>query len=224
VPINNVYLLIDFLKKYLFRIYTENGLELFTEEISVDTIELLKSKGATLKSLESKGEREKVLTKLQISDEEKDTINQYYEGLPKFNIGECKAFVKGHSNVEAGDITLVDVRINLENHESQLVADNMLRESFNYPGQEDRILKIPYFYVFLMEKGGKIINFEKVPFKNFAKTPESNEIKDHIMVRTKVVFSSHGSKKLTIKVINDTYIGIEKDLEKDITGKLTPTT
>ena len=220
IPINNMYMFIDFQKKFLNRVYTDNGLEAFTEELSIDTIDLLKSKGHTLKSLETSDERTKVFSKLKISKEESDIINQYYESLPIFKLGEVKAYVKDHDNIEEGDIATIEVNILLENHENPDVVSNIQRESFNYPGQEDRILKRPNFYVMIMEKGGKLLNYQKVPFKIFWIKEEENKVKNEAKVVFKLMLSTKGEKKFLIKVINDTYIGIDKNLDAEHTIKV----
>lgn len=220
VPINNAYMLLEVQKKFLNRVHTSDGLELFTEELSEDTIEQLKSKGATLKSLEKAGERSKMISKFKLSDEEAAILNQYYEGLPSFKLDGFNAYVKGHEGIEAGDVATVEFKIVLENNDNQLVVDNMLRKSFNYPNQEERILKTPYFYVLIMEKGGKVTNYQKVSFRRFAIPEETGKIRKSITVKSNIVFSAKGDKKLVIKVLNDTYFGVDKDLEKDFIGKL----
>ena len=220
VPINNLYIIIEFQKRFLNRVYSDNGLETFSEEISVDTIELLKSKGNTLKSLESSGERTKVFSRLKINQEEADTINQYYESLPQFKFGEIKAFVKGHENIEEGDIVTVEVPVILQNHENPNVVSNIQRESFNYPGQEERILKTPNLYVLLLEKSGKLLNFSKVPFTKFRIINEETKVKDTVIVSFKLMLTNKGEKKIVAKIINDTYFGIDKNLETEHTIKV----
>lgn len=220
VPINNLYLILEFQRRFLNRVYTDNGLETFAEEISIDTIELLKSKGNTLKSLESSSERTKVFTKLKISEEEAETINQYYNSLPQFKFGELTAFVQGHESIEEGDIVTVQVPIILENFENPDVVSNIQRESFNYPGQEDRILKTPNLYVLLMEKGGKLLNYTKVPFAKFNIPGEETKIKDRVTASFKLMLTNKGEKKIVAKVMNDTYLGVDKNLEVEHTIKV----
>lgn len=218
VPINNVYMLADFLKKYLHRVHSENGLELFTEELSFDTIEALQSKGGSLKSLENKSERDKMIEKLKLTSDEADTLHQYYEGQPKFSIGEWKTYVKDSDRIEEGDLATIDVSIQLDNHENAYVADNMLRTSFNYPGQEGRIHKIPYLYIFLTEKNGKMINYRKVPFSVFDDKVNKSTLKKSVVIRLNTVFGVEGEKKLTVKIFNDTYLGTQ-NLDKEFKGK-----
>lgn len=219
VPLNNVFVLCDFLKKYLNRVHTENGLELFTEEIGFDAIENLQSKGATLKSLENKQERQKMIEKAKLSEDEAETLNQYYEGIPNFSIEEVKAFVQDHDTIEEGDVVTISVSIKLSNFENQQVIDNIQRNSFNYPGQEDRITKDPYLYMMLMEKGQKMVSYQKFSFKVFCDSTDAKKIKEEVTVTARTVFKNHGAKKLTVKLFNDTYIGCDNNLETEVTGK-----
>jgi hypothetical protein len=218
IPMNNVHMLLDFLRKYLNRIYSDDGIEIFTEEIDFDTVELLKSKGVTLKALQNSKEREKIFEKISISNVEKESIISYFDSLPIFKIGEVHSYVQGHETIEENDLANIDIKLHLENHSDQGVVDNMLRESFNYPGQHNRVLKVPQMYVLLMEKGGKLINFQKVAFKQFKK--DTCELKESITISFKARFSTNGTKKLSVKMLNDTYIGIDSNLEKEFQGKL----
>jgi hypothetical protein len=207
VPLSNIFVLIEFQKKFLHRIYSQNGLELFTEELEFDTIEQLKSK-ETLASL-VRG-RKRVFDKLSIKEDEQDTINQYYEGLPEFSYGACKGYVKDHETIQEGDNVTVDIEIKLNNYQNQAVIDNMLRESFNYAGQETRILKQPCLFVLLFEKSGKLMVYKKVPFKSFINKANKKTVKEQITVRMNTTFGVAGSKKLIVKLFNDTYL-IAKD-------------
>jgi curved DNA-binding protein CbpA len=221
IPMNNMHMILDFQRKYLNRVYTECGLELFTEQVEDETIEALKKKGESLKSLHKENQRKRALEKLNISDSEADIINQYYESLPQFKIGESKSYVEGHDGIQENDVATIDIQLHLKNYENQGVADNMLRESFNYPGQNNRVTKTPLMYVMLMEKGGKLINFQKIPFKTFAKDRKSCEVIETITMKFKVMFSTEGTKKLTVKIFNDSYIGIDTDLESEVKVQVT---
>jgi hypothetical protein len=218
VPLSNVLILLDFQKRYLHRIYTANGLETFTEEIDFDTIELLQSKGESLVSLEKN--RKRTFEKLGINEGVQQKINQYYEGIPDFSFGIVKGYVEGHDSIEEGDNVTIDIEIKLNNHENLAVIDNMLRESFNYPGQETRILKLPYLFVLLSEKNGKLISFKRVPCKAFLNQDDRKKVREQIIVRMNATFGIGGDKKLNVKLFNDTYLTSKEELNHIFTSNV----
>jgi len=218
IPINNVYLFIEFTKKFLNRVYTDNMLEMFTEEISMDTIDLLKSKNYTLKNLENNADRTKAFSKLKIAENEAEIIHNYFDGLPKFKIEAPEVYVEGHENIEAGDVVCLDFKLSLENFENPLVVSNMQRKSFNYPGQEERIIKTPCLYAIIMEKSknGKVLNVGKVPFTQFSieeEKAQGDKVKNSITLKMRMMFPEPGEKKLVLKVLNDSYFAVDANLE-----------
>eukprot|EP00344_Euplotes_crassus_P000902 CAMPEP_0197002220 /NCGR_PEP_ID=MMETSP1380-20130617/6748_1 /TAXON_ID=5936 /ORGANISM="Euplotes crassus, Strain CT5" /LENGTH=309 /DNA_ID=CAMNT_0042420241 /DNA_START=781 /DNA_END=1707 /DNA_ORIENTATION=+ len=221
VPLKNVHMLIDFTKKYMNRVYTENALELFTEQIDMDTIELLQNKGHSISSLASEKKRKQVLEELKVDQNEVDTINQFYQGLPVFKIESTKAYVEGHDNIEEGDFVRVKVKITLVNSEEPLVVDNILRKSFIYPGEDSIIPKTPFLYLFMTDKSGNLQGFDKIPFIKFV-NEDDGTIQKSVIHTSVLSFGVEGDKKINIKVMNDSFLTENKGLDEAITIKVLP--
>lgn len=225
-PINNPQMILTFCKKFLNRTYTDDSLETFTEIIEEDTIDLLREKGYTLSQLNDKSQREKALTKLKIEGRDAQLINDYFDGLPKFKIGEIKTFVKDCDNIEVGDLGTIQIELKLENFDNQLVATNIARTQFEYPNQSATVKKQPKLYVVVTEKSGKVLMYSKVKMNRFVKSKEGEEreedaksgeikLKESIVIEGKTMFLTEGERKIVVQIYNDSYFFIDNDLEKD---------
>ena len=232
IPINNAYLFLEFCKKFLNRIHTDDWFEIFTEKLDEGTIEKLRNKNVALKQFANQQNREKLFKKFTIEARDTEIINDYFESLPKFEISEVSAYVKGCDNVEVGDLATLKVKITLTNHESQLVATNIARTTFKYPNQKDTINKLPKLYMVVSDKFGKILMYNKIPMSSFLKNKEPDsteelkdgkiELEESKIFKSKTIFQSDGNRKVVVKIVNDSYLFIDSNMQKDFTIKVDP--